>query len=111
MAMTYEREGLLLPERKTPQVDSDLSESLRVAREAAQKKTDTLLLRVLKGTDGNGGAYLKDIVYLQGHVANWLTAASSGPDAISDGDLGKFDINNARHNDALRAVGLLPGQG
>ena len=81
-----------------------------VAHEAAQKKTDALLLRVLKGTDGQGGAYLKDTVYLQGHVANWLTAALKGPEAISDGDLGKFDINNPRHIHALQTVGLLPEQ-
>ncbi len=78
------------------------------AKVAAQKKTDDLLTRVLKGTDGTGGAYLKDKVYLEGHVANWLTAATRGPQAISDGDLGKFDINNARHIAALQSFGLIP---
>ena len=82
-----------------------------VARAAARKKTDALLLNVLKGTDGQGGAYLKNKVYLEGHVANWLTAALKGPASISEGDLGKFDINNARHIHALQAVGLLPEQG
>ena len=76
--------------------------------EAAQKKTDTLLLRSLKGTDGKGGAYYKDEVYLEGHVAGWLTAALRGPNAISEGDLAKSDINNARHIRAMQHVGLLP---
>lgn len=74
----------------------------------AQDKTDSLLERVLKGTNGEGGAYLKDIVYLEGHVANWLTASLEGPGAISNGDLGKFDINNPRHIAALQKIGLLP---
>lgn len=85
-------------------------DDLEAASVAAQKKTDDLLLRVLKGTDGQGGAYLKDKVYLEGHVANWLTAATHGPSAISEGDLGKFDINNPRHIDALQTFGLLPSQ-
>lgn len=74
----------------------------------AADKTSKLLLRVLKGTDGTGGAYYKDKVYLEGVVANWLTAAAEGPSAISNGDLGKFDINNPRHIMALKKVGLLP---
>jgi hypothetical protein len=41
-------------------------------------------------------------------VSNWLTAATRGPQAISEGDLGKFDINNPRHIQALQKVGLLP---
>jgi len=74
----------------------------------AAKKTSALLTRVLKGTDGNGGAYLKDKVYLEGLVSNWLTASEKGVSSISDGDLGKFDINNSRHISSLIAIGLLP---
>lgn len=75
---------------------------------AAQKNTDALLTRVLKGTDGQGGAYLKDKVYLEGHVSNWLQAARGGATAISEGDLGKFDIANDRHILTLQKFGLLP---
>jgi hypothetical protein len=75
---------------------------------AAQKRTDDLLARVLKGTDGKGGAYYKDKVYLEGHVANWLEAATRGPSAIFDGDLGKFDISNPRHVHILQKFNLLP---
>jgi len=78
------------------------------ALESARKKTDSLLLRVLKGTDGQGGAYLKDKVYLEGNVAAWLRSAEEGPSSISNGDLGKFDINNERHLAILRRFGLLP---
>ena len=74
----------------------------------AQKRTDDLLARVLKGTDGQGGAYLKDKVYLEGHVANWLEAATRGASAISEGDLGKFDITNPRHVSILQKFKLLP---
>jgi len=75
-----------------------------VTREKALAKTDALLLRVLKG----GAAYLKDKVYLEGHVASWLTAATHGAERISEGDLGKFDINNPRHIALLQSLGLLP---
>lgn len=74
----------------------------------AQAKTDTLLARILKGTDGTGGAYLKDKVYLEGHVACWLTAAERGAERVSEGDLGKFDITNPRHIALLQSWGLLP---
>jgi hypothetical protein len=74
----------------------------------AYAKTDTLSLRVLKGTDGLGGAYLKDKVYLEGGVACWLEAALRGPEAIAEGDLGKFDITNPRHIKLLQDKGLLP---
>ncbi len=70
----------------------------------AQAKTDSLLLRVLRG----GSAYLKDKVYLEGQVACWLTAAEQGASRISEGDLGKFDINNPRHIALLQSWGLLP---
>ena len=73
--------------------------------EKAHKKTGDLLAdRVLRG----GGVYLKDKVYAEGHVATWLTAALRGPRAISDGDLGKYDINNPRHIKFLQDKGVLP---
>lgn len=75
----------------------------------AHTKTGDLLARILRGVDGaKGGVYQKDMVYLEGHVAVWLTAALKGPHAISDGDLGKFDINNPRHITFLQKMGLLP---
>jgi hypothetical protein len=79
-----------------------------LTKQKAEAKTDALLTRVLKGTDGTGGAYLKDKVYLEGHVACWLTASLEGPQVISEGDLGKFDINNPRHIALLQKKGLLP---
>lgn len=78
------------------------------AKSRAQKKTDALVLRVLKGTDGTGYAYLKDKVYLEGNVAVWAAARVKGPDTVSQGDLGKFDITNPRHIGILQEVGLLP---
>jgi hypothetical protein len=47
-------------------------------------------------------------VYLEGHVANWLEAATRGPAAVSEGDLAKFDISNPRHVQKLQKFGLLP---
>lgn len=85
---------------------NDLTE----ADKKATEKTDPLILRVLKGTDGKGGAYLKDKVYLEGNVACWLAASLDGSRVISQGDLGKFDINNPRHITVLQNVGLLPKQ-
>ncbi len=59
-----------------------------------------LIARSLKGTDGHGGAYLKDIVYLEGNLACWRTAATD-PQAIMLGDHGKFDINSLAHRAIL----------
>lgn len=72
------------------------------------RKTGKLCTRVLKGTDGTGGAYLKDKIYLEGHVAVWRAAAEHGAGVISHGDLGKFDITNPRHIALLQKQGLLP---
>lgn len=80
-----------------------------ITADMAHKKTSDLVVRILRGVDGRqGGVYLKDKVYLEGHVATWLTAAARGPRAISDGDLGKYDINNPRHILFLQKWGLLP---
>lgn len=76
--------------------------------ETAHKRSWDLTVRTRRGVSGEGGAYLKDKVYLEGNVACWLTAALQGPAAISGGDLGKFDINNPRHIVLLQSVGLLP---
>jgi len=82
-------------------------DDIESAVEKAEKKTKALILRVLKGTDGSGGAYSKDLIYLQGNVGVWNVAKDSGPEVISEGDYGKFDITNYRHTRLLEAVGLI----
>ncbi len=67
----------------------------------------SMTVRALKGTDGRGGAYLKDIVYLEGHVRCWQVARER-PEMILVGDIGKFDISNARHIMILERLGILP---
>jgi hypothetical protein len=79
----------------------------QVAVSKAHAKTWALLTRELKGTDGTGGAYGKDMVYLDGHVKNWQVAATYGPEVISEGDLGKLDITNPRHVALFQDYGLL----
>ena len=86
-----------------------LPDDERVAQMAAREKTDNLLLRVLKGTNGKGGAYLKDIAYLEGNVACWRAAELNGAQYLMLGDLGRFDITNPRHVLFLQKLGLLPG--
>ncbi len=76
------------------------------AMKLAQNRTDTLLLRVLKGTNGTG-AYLKDEVYLDGNINSWAVAAQKGAGAITAGDVAKHDINNDRHTRGLTAVGVI----
>jgi hypothetical protein len=80
--------------------------------DAADKKANTrtkaLLKRVLKGTDGTGGAYLKDKVYPEGHVDVWRTAKEYGPKAIENGDYAKQDITNRRHVEFLQKYGVTP---
>lgn len=67
----------------------------------------SMAVRVFKGTDGAGGAYCKDIVYLEGNIRCWQVAAKR-PELILIGDLGKFDISNERHVAALTSLGLIP---
>ena len=57
---------------------------------------------MLKGTDGTGGAYLKDTVYLEGNVAVWQV-----PELIPEGDKGKYDIANPRHTESLVRLGVI----
>ncbi len=73
----------------------------------ATRRTWDLLKRVLKGTNGQGGAYLKDMVYLEGNIACWK-AARNRPEMIDFGDRGKFDISNMRHIELLQKLGVLP---
>jgi hypothetical protein len=82
-------------------------QSIEEVRQKPHKRTWNLLTRTLKGTDGTGGAYLKDKVYLEGNVA-WWTAAAENPSIINSGDLGKFDIANPRHVVLLQRLGILP---
>jgi hypothetical protein len=78
------------------------------ADERAHQAAWDLTVRLLKGTNGQGGAYLKDIVYLEGNVRCWKVAKLS-PWLVRYGDIGKFDIANRRHLDDLRALGIVPG--
>lgn len=77
------------------------------AQVQADLETWKTLTRVLKGTSGTGGAYLKDIVYLEGNVRCWQVAETQ-PEMILYGDLGKFDIARADHVALLRELGILP---
>lgn len=80
------------------------------AQTIARDETWHLLVRVLKGTDGFGGAYLKDIVYLEGNVKAWQMAAIN-PAYILYGDNGKFDISRAEHRKLLASFGIKPEAG
>ncbi|MGB4759345.1 MAG: tyrosine/phenylalanine carboxypeptidase domain-containing protein [Candidatus Saccharimonadales bacterium] len=80
---------------------------LGIATEVAHDESWKTVTRVLKGTDGTGGAYLKDIVYLEGNIKCWQ-AAERNPGIILLGDLGKFDITRHDHLDLLRQLGILP---
>lgn len=66
-----------------------------------------MVIRALKGTDGTGGAYLKDIVYLEGNIRCWQVAKDC-PEMIMYGDTGKFDIANHEHVMMLGELGILP---
>lgn len=65
-----------------------------------------ILTRALKGTDGCGGAYRKDIVYIEGNIRAWLVAAED-PAKVLQGDIGKFDIANTKHVAILENLGIL----
>lgn len=65
-----------------------------------------VVTRALKGTAGNGGAYRKDIVYIEGNVRAWQIAAED-PAKILQGDMGKFDIANPKHDMILKNLNIL----
>lgn len=71
-------------------------EDIVAADAKADKRTWDLMTRIMRGMDGQGGAYLKDITYLEGNLAVWAVAEQH-PELIEAGDLGKFDISNPRH--------------
>ncbi|MBH2007492.1 hypothetical protein I8H83_02730 [Candidatus Saccharibacteria bacterium] len=76
----------------------------------AQTRSSDLALRVLKGTDGAGGAYRKDEVYLDGNVRAWQAAKERGAYAVTEGDKGKYDIANSRHVDYLQRLSVLSSE-
>lgn len=59
-----------------------------------------LAVRIMKGTNGTGGAYMKDSVYLEGNIHCWQAAATDA-EIILRGDLGKIDITNPRHMEII----------
>ncbi|HSX30922.1 MAG TPA: hypothetical protein VLE99_03330 [Candidatus Saccharimonadales bacterium] len=73
----------------------------------ARQRTDDLLMRVLKGTNGKGGAYLKDKVYLEPHADLWQ-AAGDNPAIIGHGDRLKCDMLNERHTNFAAERGIIP---
>ncbi len=75
------------------------------ATQRADNRTWDLLVRSLKGTNGMGGAYHKDIVYLQGNAACWQLAAIN-PHLIMAGDRGKFSVVNQNHLTLLQNLGI-----
>lgn len=62
-----------------------------------------LTIRTLKGTDGTGGCYMKDIVYLEGNVHCWQLAAQD-PQIILFGDQGMFDVTNEQQRKIVRSL-------
>lgn len=74
----------------------------------ANARTNTLVLRTLKGTDGQGGAYYKDKLYLEANIACWLEAAIHGAQRIDQGDLFKGDITNPKHILLMQKYRLIP---
>jgi hypothetical protein len=69
----------------------------------ARDETWNLLVRVCNGTDGQGGAYHKDIVYLEGNAKIWKLARLN-PAIVLYGDVGKFDITRLEHRWILRSL-------
>ncbi|MDB5181301.1 MAG: hypothetical protein JWP13_64 [Candidatus Saccharibacteria bacterium] len=76
---------------------------------AAQAAEESWLLavRIMKGTDGSGGCYMKDTVYLEGNINCWKLAEKMGPKILLQGDIGKFNITDERHCHILKGLGIL----
>jgi hypothetical protein len=78
--------------------------------EQASEEAWYLCVRIMKGTDGTGGCYMKDTVYLEGNLACW-TLAEHDPSLLLYGDIGKFNITDPRHIAILRGLDILPAIG
>ena len=74
--------------------------------EQAHRPTWRLLTRCLSGTDGQGGAYYKDIVYLEGNLRCWQLAKQD-PDIIMLGDSGKYNHANLDQVERLHKLEVL----
>lgn len=72
----------------------------------AREEAWLLAVRIMKGTDGSGGCYMKDTVYLEGSIACWKLAEKN-PESILLGDIGKFNITDSRHVAILRGLAIL----
>ena len=66
----------------------------------ARSEAWLLTVRLLKGTDGRGGCYQKDIVYLEGNVKTWQLAAAD-PEIVMLGDQGKFNLLDPKHRELI----------
>lgn len=73
----------------------------------AQVEAWHLAVRIMKGTDGTGGCYMKDTVYLEGNLGCWLLAEHD-PGLLLYGDVGKFNITDPEHIALLRALNIIP---
>jgi hypothetical protein len=69
----------------------------------AREEAWYLTVRIMKGTNGEGGGYRKDTVYLQGNINCWQLAQSH-PEIILFGDSGKFDIANPAHVAIVKGI-------
>jgi len=67
---------------------------------------DLLAKRTLKGTDGKGGAFYKDAIYLEHNLAYWQLAKQH-PGLFQYWDLGKYDLLNPHHVHLLVELGML----
>lgn len=72
----------------------------------AQDEAWQLTVRIMKGTDGSGGCYMKDIVYLEGNIGCW-NIAKHNPDLLLQADIGKFNVNDPHHIDVLKGLEIL----
>ena len=78
-----------------------------IAELTAHNEAWHLAVRVMKGTDGRGGAYLKALVYLDGNLQAWSIARNQ-PEMILWGDIGKYDIGRRDHRTILQGLDILP---
>lgn len=72
----------------------------------ASRQTWALVTRCLNGTDGQGGAYYKDIVYLEGNIHCWALAKEN-PGIILQDDLGKYNRTDKYQVALLTRLGIL----
>jgi len=77
------------------------------AHQAENRTWELLAMRALRGWSGVGCGFLKDLVYLDGNLAQWKVVKEK-PELFPYFNLGKYDAANPDHIGIMQTIGSIP---